>query len=140
MKSGLIHSGQSTVSAFGTSSEDIKWPLSIRDPDNPDNILKKIELIRGALSGSGLKKGQHIIDPRSGKPISNRQAAWVYATNAAEADALSTAFMVMTPDEIQSYCERYMISGLTIDDPPDHTYHYYGQWKTNQDELSKTHF
>jgi len=135
IKGGLIHSGHSTVSVFGKGPDYMKWPLSISDSDNPDIILKKIDLVHGAISGSGLKKGQHIIDPRSGRPVSNKQAAWVFAPEAGEADALSTAFMVMSADEIRSYCEKYPVSGLTIDDSPDNTNHFFGDWISNHDHL-----
>jgi thiamine biosynthesis lipoprotein len=113
----------------------MKWPLSISDPENPDIILKKIDLIHGAISGSGLKKGQHIIDPRSGRPVRNKQAAWVFAPEAGEADALSTAFMIMTADEIRSYCAKYPVSGLTIENPPKNTNHFFGDWASNQNHL-----
>jgi thiamine biosynthesis lipoprotein len=135
IKSGLIHSGQSTVSAFGKNPNYMKWPLSISDPKNPDIIVQKIDLIHGALSGSGLKKGQHIIDPRDGKPIRNKQAAWAFAPEAGEADALSTAFMVMTPEEIATYCEKYTVSGLTIDNNSDNTKHYFGEWAPKENHL-----
>lgn len=128
IKSGLIHSGQSTVSSFGKNPQFIPWPLSISDPNNSEKILKKIDLVKGALSGSGLKKGQHIIDPRSGKPVRNTLAAWSFANEAGEADALSTAFMVMTPDEITNYCSRYKVSGLTIQNDVGNTIHSYGKW------------
>ena len=128
IKSGLIHSGQSTVSGFGENPELMRWPLSISDPNNSDNILKNIDFVDGALSGSGLKKGQHIIDPRSGKPVRNKIAAWAFATEAGEADALSTAFMVMTPEEITNYCNQYKASGLTVDNDVGNTVHSYGEW------------
>ena len=57
-----------------------------------------------ALSGSGLQKGSHIIDPRTAQPVKGKYAAWACAPDAAAADALSTAFMVMTPDEVGKYC------------------------------------
>ena len=128
IKNGLIHSGHSTVSTVSKSPESMKWPLSISDPKNPDIILKRIDLIHGALSGSGLKKGQHIIDPRSGIPVGNKLAAWAFAPEAGEADALSTAFMVMTHEEITNYSEKYTVSGLVIDNDSDNTKHFYGKW------------
>jgi thiamine biosynthesis lipoprotein len=128
IQSGLIHSGHSTVSIFGKDPESVKWPLSISDPNNADSILKKIDLIHGALSGSGLKKGEHIIDPRLGRPVKNKIAAWAYASEAGEADALSTAFMVMSHEEISTYCDNYPVSGLTIADDRNNSVEYYGKW------------
>lgn len=125
---GLIHSGQSTVSAFGKNLDSVKWPLSISDPINSDKLLKKIDLYDGALSGSGLKKGQHIIDPRLGKPIEKKIAAWAYAPTAAQADALSTALMVMTSEEIDIYCNKYKVSGMTIANDRENTIESFGDW------------
>jgi thiamine biosynthesis lipoprotein len=135
IKSGLIHSGHSTVLTVSNSPESMKWPLSISDPQNTDIILKRIDLMHGALSGSGLKKGQHIIDPRSGKPVSNKLAAWAFASEAGEADALSTAFMAMTSEEITDYCEKYPVSGLVIDNDSENTKHFYGKWAEEEIDL-----
>jgi len=128
IESGLIHSGRSTVSSVGKNQESVKWPLSISDPNDSENILKTIDFADGALSGSGLKKGQHIIDPRLGKPVDNKLAAWAFASCAGEADALSTAFMVMTFEEIANYCNKYTVSGLTIENDIKNTKHYFGDW------------
>jgi thiamine biosynthesis lipoprotein len=56
------------------------------------------------VSGSGLQKGPHIIDPRTGWPVKDKRAAWAFANSATVADALSTAFMIMTDQEIEQYC------------------------------------
>jgi len=128
IQSGLIHSGHSTVSVIGKKPDFVKWPLSITDPIKEDLILKKVDLVHGALSGSGLKKGEHIIDPRLGKPVRDKIAAWAYAPEAGEADALSTAFMVMSPEEVETYCEKNGVSGLTIDNDKNNSKHYYGKW------------
>jgi len=56
-----------------------------------------------AVSGSGLQKGPHIIDPRTVQPAKGKRAAWACAPTAATADVLSTAFMVMSPDQIKKY-------------------------------------
>jgi thiamine biosynthesis lipoprotein ApbE len=51
-----------------------------------------------------MQKGGHIIDPRTARPVKGKRAAWACASDATTADALSTAFMVMTTDEIKKYC------------------------------------
>lgn len=100
IKSALIHSGHSTVCALGPRS----WSLAIRHPDRADLILKNIELRNRASSGSGIKKTGHIIDPRSGWPVTHHLAAWAITEQAALADALSTAFIVMSAEEVEEYC------------------------------------
>jgi thiamine biosynthesis lipoprotein ApbE len=91
-----------------------------------------------------LQKGQHIIDPRTAQPVKGKVAAWASASNAATADALSTAFMVMSPDEIGQYCSRHpdvsamiMPEGRGEDAPKDKILHF-GQWKETENRNQKT--
>jgi thiamine biosynthesis lipoprotein len=58
------------------------------------------------LGGSGIKKGRHIIDPRRVRPVDGFRAAWVVSESAARSDALSTACMVMTEEEIRAMIGR----------------------------------
>jgi FAD:protein FMN transferase len=101
----LISAGQSTVLPVGVPDGLAGWPISLSDPADYNRLIAKIYLSGRAISASGLRKGQHIINPRSGKPVT-RPGAWSMAKNAAEADALSTAFMVMPANVVQSFCEN----------------------------------
>ena len=66
---------------------------------------QRLYLASQAISGSGTAvRGAHIIDPRTGRPADGKFRAWAVAPTAAEADALSTAFMVMGESEIRDYC------------------------------------
>jgi thiamine biosynthesis lipoprotein len=108
-----IHSHKSDV-VYG-------WPLTMTNPapgsvqGNPagnkattgrskGEILARPLLKNAALSGSGVQKGGHIIDPRTARAVKGRLAAWSSASDATTADALSTAFMIMDLDEIKKYC------------------------------------
>jgi thiamine biosynthesis lipoprotein len=102
----LIHAGQSSVRAIGAPAGAKGWPVTLTDPGNRGRILARLYLRDRALSGSGLQKGPHIIDPRTALPVEDKRAAWSSASDAATADAISTAFMVMSPDEIEKYCRR----------------------------------
>jgi len=105
---GLVHSGQSTAYAWGSLPGDEGWPIAVRDPDRRGAALGRLVLRDQALSGSGaLLHGPHIIDPRTGGPAEGPPGAWALAPSAALADALSTAFMVLTPEEIRSYCKAH---------------------------------
>ena len=103
----LIHSGFSSVLAIGAPPDTKGWPLTLSNPPNHKQTLAYLYLQNRAVSGSGLQKGQHIIDPRTARPAEGKIAAWAIATNAATADALSTAFMVMSPDEVKQYCTNH---------------------------------
>jgi len=103
----LIHGGFSSVLALGAPAGTKGWPLTLSNPTNRDETLARLSLHSRALSGSGLQQGCHIIDPRLAQPVNNKFAAWACAADAATADALSTAFMVMSPNELKQYCLRH---------------------------------
>jgi thiamine biosynthesis lipoprotein len=91
------------------------WPLTLSNPLNRSQTLAYIHLQRKAVSGSGVQKGQHIIDPRTARPVHAKQAAWACTGDGGSADALSTAFMVMSPEEIERYCVRHPdVLGIVI--------------------------
>ena len=103
----MLHGGYSSVLALGTPTGTEGWPLALSNPDNRSEALARLCLQDRAMSGSGLQTGPHIIDPRTAHPVEGKLAAWACAPDAATADALSTAFMVMTPDEVEQYCLRH---------------------------------
>ena len=95
IKSALIHGGSSTVYAFGA-----EWPVSLTEPVSKQKIEDRVLLNNRSLSGSGLEKGAHIIDPRTGIAVEQVRAAWAFAPTATVSDALSTAFMIMNQSEV----------------------------------------
>ena len=103
----LVHGGFSTALALDSPQGTSGWPVTISYPYGNKETLARLSLQNRALSGSGLQKGQHIIDPRGGCPVKDTVAAWACAPDAATADALSTAFMVMSADQIQQYCRAH---------------------------------
>jgi thiamine biosynthesis lipoprotein len=100
----LISGGYSSVLAVEGPAKTKGWPLTISNPNEHKQVIARLSLEGRAISGSGLQKGQHIIDPRTVQPVKGRLAAWASASDAATTDALSTAFMIMSPDEIEEYC------------------------------------
>lgn len=103
----LLHGGTSSVLALDAPPGRQGWPVTLRDPSAPDQVTDRFHLQRLAMSGSGLRKGHHIIDPRTARPATGARAAWAVTTTAATSDALSTAFMIMAPEEIRAYCDRH---------------------------------
>jgi thiamine biosynthesis lipoprotein len=108
----LVHGGTSTAAGYGRA-----WPVTASSFAEPAHVLREFILDGMALSGSGVKKGRHIIDTRTHRPVAGRHAAWVCVASATESDALSTAFMVMSPDEIAAFCaSRNDLRAIVIDD------------------------
>ncbi len=103
----LISGGYSSVLALEAPPGTKGWSLTLSNPVDRKQILARPYLRNRALGGSGLQKGWHIIDPRTAQPVDGKLAAWSSASDAATADALSTAFMIMSPDEIKEYCSHH---------------------------------
>jgi len=119
----LVDAGSSSVLALEPPAGAEDWPLTLSEPGGSGLILARIAARQRALGASGIRKGDHIVDPRHRAPVRSRAAAWVSAPRpilaaigrqagvedsaAAIADALSTAFMVSPADEIDAYCERH---------------------------------
>jgi len=103
----LIHGGTSSVRALGKPPGLDGWPVTLRRPHAEDIALARLSLTDQALSGSNLALGQHIIDPRTAEPVAAGKACWLSAPTACLADALSTALMVMSVDEVTAYCTRH---------------------------------
>jgi thiamine biosynthesis lipoprotein len=111
----LIHGGFSSVLATGSPIGMKGWPVTLSHPKDRSRTLARLDLSHVSVSGSGLEKGRHIIDPRSGQPTEGKLATWSIAPDAARADALSTAFMVMTAEEVTDYCREHSgVRGLLI--------------------------
>ena len=114
----LIHGGFSSMLALDPPEGHDGWPLTLSDPRS-SRVLTRLSVRQTALGASGVRKGDHIVDPRSGEPVRGRLAAWVVlprpelASDAAEhtraatlSDALTTAFMLMSLDDIDALCRR----------------------------------
>ena len=103
----LIHGGFSSVLALDAPQGMAGWPVTLSHPKDRRHTLARVLLQGVSVGGSGVEQGQHIIDPRTGEPAESKIAAWAIAPDAARADAISTAFMVMTPDEVRDYCGNH---------------------------------
>jgi thiamine biosynthesis lipoprotein len=102
----LLNFGQSSSRAFGRPSDAPGWRLLARGPD--DDLLGVLTLRDRALSVSGSlgqwveiggRRYGHVIDPRSGTPLEERRQALVVAADAALAEALSKALLVLGESE-----------------------------------------
>jgi thiamine biosynthesis lipoprotein len=69
------------------------------------------------FEAGGVRYG-HVIDPRTGWPSSGTLSASVIASNAASADALSTAFLIGGIDLARRYCAQHddVLAIITPDD------------------------
>jgi FAD:protein FMN transferase len=115
----LVHGGFSSVLVLEPPAPGGGWPLTLTDPAEPSRVLASLSASQMAFSASGLRKGDHIRDPRTGEAVRGRRAAWAALPRpdpadqganglrlaaAAVADALTTALMLMRLEDIDALC------------------------------------
>ena len=106
VRGGLIDAG-GDMRATGEDLLGESWRLAIQHPRNPGSYLCLIDLSDGAVATSGdymqyLTEDlivHHIVDPRLGTSPDHTSSVSVIASTAAEADALSTATLVLGPEK-----------------------------------------
>jgi len=119
----LIDAGLSSVLALEPPSGWESWPLTLSEPGDTGVVLAQVAARQRALGASGIRKRDHILNPRDHTAVRTRSAAWVSAPRhvlaaisrqagvdgspTAAADALSTAFMINEVGDIAAYCQRY---------------------------------
>ncbi len=115
---GMVNLG-GNIYAIGSPPGKKGWRVGIRDPRGGRNTTGSLLLTDAAVSTSGNYENfieldgkiyGHIIDPRIGRPVSHTLSVTVVATNALEADALSTGFFVLGLESSQNALE--MLRGV----------------------------
>ena len=117
----FVHGGFSSAVALEPPEASDGWPLTLSDPRDRARTFRRLAMRQTALSASGVRKGDHIVDPDTGAPVRGRLAAWVALPRpptaaaagagprlaaGAVADALTTAFMLLPLAEIEALCAR----------------------------------
>lgn len=123
----LIHGGHSSLAAHGAHGGHAGWPVGIKNPLFTEQRYATLLLRDQAMSTSGSnvqffrhhgKRYGHILDPRTGWPAQGLLSVTVVAPQAADADALSTAFYVMGLDKARRYCDDHPQVGAILIPPP----------------------
>jgi FAD:protein FMN transferase len=121
----LLSAGRSSVLAIGGRGRG--WSIDVR-PQLASRRVGRLWLRDGGVGTSGAgeqfveigrERYGHVIDPRSGWPARGVLGATVIASDAATADALSTAFLIGGPDLAERYCTTHpnTLAVLVLDDP-----------------------
>jgi len=104
-----------TICASGTKPGDTPWQVGVRHPRNDSTFLTMIPLYDQSVSTSGDyetfyyragRRRSHIIDPRSGTPVSAMQSVTVIARSGIASDAFATALFVLGPEDGLALIER----------------------------------
>jgi FAD:protein FMN transferase len=136
IEQALVHGGFSSVLSLEPPAGHAGWPLTLSTPGANARVFATISPRQTALGASGVKKADHIVDPRTGRPVRDRIAAWVAVPRprpersegprlaaAAISDALTTAFMMLPPGEIADLCastpgmEAWILEAGSGDEP-----------------------
>ncbi|HEU4387170.1 MAG TPA: FAD:protein FMN transferase [Blastocatellia bacterium] len=121
--SALITSGSSSIYAIGAPPGEPGWRVDVRDPLDSSKRLSSIVLKDRSISTSGCsektfqlgeKKYCHIMDPRTGRPVDGLLSVTVITATATEADALSTAVMVMGLEKAKAFLKLRVDVGAII--------------------------
>ncbi|WP_240473442.1 FAD:protein FMN transferase [Ferrimonas senticii] len=110
----------------GTKLDEQPWRIAVERPDpNGRQIFEVIEPGNNAVATSGDYRNffeqdgirfSHLIDPRSGKPITNRLASvTVITASSMRADGLATAFSVMGKEASLAYAEANNLAVMLIE-------------------------
>jgi thiamine biosynthesis lipoprotein len=129
VRSALLHGGKSTVLAIGAPPGRTGWTVDIRHPYNAQDAIERVEIRDASVSTSGCygemltADGQsvcNILDPRTGRPVETMLSATAICATATESDALSTAFLVMGPEDVEKYCRRHReVSAVVVVRPEE---------------------
>lgn len=127
--SGLINAGDSSVYGYGRQPGQDGWPVGVGGVGEETAAPYRLLLRGQSLSGSGVQvRGRHIMDPRTGRPAPGKRAVWALHPSATTADALSTAFFVMKPEEVAAYCRLHAdTSAMLVLEGGDERLQY-GRW------------
>ena len=118
ISSALIDLG-GNIYALGSQPKGGPWNIGIRNPADPTSgPIAVLETKDASVITSGSyeryriidgKRYSHLFDPSTGYPVDNEmQSATIVSPNAALADALATAFMVMGPKRAADFMEKQM--------------------------------
>lgn len=109
----------------GHNEQGQPWQVAVERPQAEGRSVARVVPLRDqAMATSGDYRnfrdvdGQrltHILDPRSGRPIHHELASvTVFDALAVRADALSTALMVMGPDDAMAFADRRGVPALFL--------------------------
>jgi thiamine biosynthesis lipoprotein len=120
----LISAGGSSILALGADGDG--WPVHVSSKLCAGRIARlRLRGVAMATSGAGEqfvtadgRRYGHVLDPRTGWPASGVLSATVVTRDAADADALATAFLVGGPALAHRYCARHanVLALLALDD------------------------
>ncbi len=129
VESALVNAGTSSITALGAPPGTDGWPVHIRHPYEPDARMDTVYLNGEAMSTSGCYENLidiggdrvcDIIDPRDGRPVGHMLSVTAIGPDGADADAISTALMVLGVDAAREFAQgrpgwRILVTAVPAD-------------------------
>lgn len=126
---GILIEAGGDIALKGEKDNNVKWKIGIQHPRNSDEYSAVITLSDCSICTSGdyqryffykNKRYHHILNPKTLFPSDNAISTTVICSDAGDADALSTAFMVMSVDSSFKLAEKLDIALLiTLEENSD---------------------
>ena len=114
--SALLHGGTSSVYTIGAPPGDTAWKIALHEPRAEGGQQIIVRLKDSALSVSAVHgksfeaeghRYGHVIDPRTGEPVSRALAAAITGPSSTVCEALSTALLVLGAPWLPTLAERF---------------------------------
>ena len=125
IKSGLINASGDLIS-WGKALNNDTWDIQIPDPRNRDQSLIEISFEEGSVVTSGSYENfsiidgvrySHIVNPKTGIPVTHTKNVTVVSPDAELGDALATAFSVLEIEQSLNLANKLNgIECVIIDD------------------------
>lgn len=105
------------IQAEGNNEQYEPWAVGVRNPFNPDEIIKVLHIKNVGVATSGTYiRGQHIYNPHQPQDaLHDVQSLTVIADNIYEADRFATAAFAMGKDGINFIEQRDGLEGYMVD-------------------------
>jgi len=111
-----INAGGDIITAGGPRPGE-RWRVGIRHPWRPEKVAMVLEVSDVGVATSGrYERGDHIIDPRTGKPATGLMSVTVVAEDLALADGCATAALVLGEEGPEWLARRSLASVAIPDD------------------------
>ncbi|WP_186396642.1 FAD:protein FMN transferase [Stappia sp. TSB10GB4] len=102
------------IRVLGSKPDGGPWQVGIRDVATPAGRAAAIELVDKAVATSSAAgfsfdaagRFTHLLNPRTGASVTGDRSVTVTARDAAKADAFSTAFSLMSSEDIRAVVKR----------------------------------
>lgn len=92
------------------SDSDKVWNIGIQDPKDKGKILDKLSIYNGAVATSGnYERGNHIINPKTGKPANKLLSVTVTGPDIITADIFATAIFASESLDIIKLPKGYKV-------------------------------